>query len=292
MTKPDLRVETLELQSSADYTFDDLIERRQYAYGPLVTLNELRHRTPDNGAISVNIDGCTPTDDVERHNLERLFLKAGFVAAVYDDSTAPTVTAVKRPHYIVEHEYGMSLQEMTSEYDIIRCHQFAEKMYYFKDFYYDYDVARQFDPNADVFAVINDRGDILALGRSAIRLPGYNIPFMHARTEDGAQYEVPADRVYICEVMGLYMEGREGVVAFKKLMESLTQYAYYIAQVDSIWTTYDEEDLYTGTYYRRKLLMETDGAKLVYRDFGGLWNLIFTDKIAELKDVHENMFDR
>lgn len=292
MIKPELRVETLELQSSADETFDDLIERRQYARGPLVALNELRNQTPDNGAVSVSINGCLPTSDTERRNLERLFLKAGFVAAVYDDGEVPTVHAVKRPPYVVEHEYGMSLQEMTSDFDIIRCHQFAEKMYYYKDFFYDYDVARQFDPNADVFAVVNDRGDILALGRSAIRLPGYNIPFMHARTLDGAGYEVPPDRVFICEVMGLYMEGREGVVAFKKLMESLTQYAYYIAQVDSVWTTYDEDDLYTGTYYRRKLLMEAVGAKLVYRDFGGLWNLIYTDKVAELKDVNEKMFSR
>lgn len=288
-----LHIDQLDLQWETEDSFDDLIVKQHYRNGPMPKLDELRSHTPDNAAVRVEIAGAQPETDQQRENLERIFLKAGFVAAVYDNTgDAPEVRAVKRPSYYVEYDYGMVLQEFTDDYDIIRGHQFAEKIYYYKDFYYDYDVARQFDPNADVFAVVNQRNDILALGRSILRLPGYNCPFMHAEDGKGSHVKVPQKYTHICEVMGVYLEGREGIIAFKKLMEVLTQYAYYIAQVDSIWTTYDEEDAYTGTYYRRKLLMTEAGPKLLYRDFGGLWNLIFTDRIRELKDVHENMFDR
>ena len=55
-------------------------------------------------------------------------------------------------------------------------------------------------------------------------------------------------------------------------------------------TTYDAKDPYTGNYYKSKLLMEDTGVTLTYRDFGGKWNLICTDRILELRDLHRDMF--
>ena len=291
MTTLTLHLDDLSLATCSNESFDDLIDRKQYRRGPLVELNKLRLSLADNEPVRVTIAGKTPANPVEERNLKMLFHKAGFDKVDYADSeTVPTVSAVKRPLYTVPYDYGLVLKEFIEEKDVLRCHDFAQKVYYYKDFNYNYDVTRQFDPNADVFAVVNPKDEILALGRSVIRLPGYTCPFMHAATVEGYHYTIPDRFIRVCEVMGLYVEGREGIIAFKKLMESLTQYAYYIARADSIWTTYDEVDTYTGTYYRRKLLMESAAMKLIYRDFGGLWNLIFTDKIEELRDVYDNMF--
>jgi hypothetical protein len=293
MNTIDLHLDDLCLAVRVEESFDDLIERNQYCTGPLVALNKLRVRLSDNSPVRVNLTGSIPKNSIEERNLKMLFHKAGFTEGEYStDADVPFFKGVKRPLYTVPYDYGMYLKEIIEEEDILRCHEFARKVFYYKDFNYDYEVTRQFDPNADVFAVVNSDDKILALGRSVIRLPGYTCPFMHALLPDGSHYTIPERFIRICEVMGLYVEGREGVIAFKKLMESLTQYAYYLADVDSIWTTYDEVDTYTGTYYRRKLLMESAGVKLIYRDFGGLWNLIFTDRIEELKDVNENMFMR
>ena len=293
MTSMTLHIEELQLASRVDESFDDLIDRKQYNWGPLVGLHKLRLRTSDNEPVRVCITGKTPRNAVEERNLKMLFHKAGFEEVEFaPGGDGPAVSAVRRSPYTVPYEYGLFLKELISEDEIQRGHEFAREVFYYKDFNYDYEVARQFDPNADLFAVFNSSDGILALGRSVIRLPGYTCPFMHATMEDGSRYTIPRRFVRVCEVMGLYREGREGIVAFKKLMESLTQYAYYIGKVDSIWTTYDELDSYTGTYYRRKLLMESAGVRLIYRDFGGLWNLIFTDRIEELREVYDNMFVR
>ena len=289
----ELHVQDLTLRTAVGETFDDLINKKQYQQGPLIALNELRRKVADNEEIRVVLTSGVPRDEIEGRNLRILFNKASFVDVIIDNVGGVTVVrATKRPPFEMTYDFGLALREFTSEDDILRCHEFAEKINYFKDFNYDYEVSRQFDPNADHFGVVNSRGDILALGRPVLRVPGYSCPFMHACLEDGSHYPVPERYVRICEVMGLYVEGREGSIAFKKIMEALTQYAYYIAKVDSIWTTYDETDSYTGTYYRRKLLMEETGAKLTYRNFGGLWNLIFTDKIKELRDINVRMFVR
>jgi hypothetical protein len=36
--------------------------------------------------------------------------------------------------------------------------------------------------------------------------------------------------------------------------------------------------------------MEDTGIKLQYSDFGGMWNLLVTNKISELKDRHNKIF--
>ncbi|MBA7484114.1 hypothetical protein ES707_19638 [subsurface metagenome] len=92
--------------------------------------------------------------------------------------------------------------------------------------------------------------------------------------------------------MALYREGKKGVVAFKRLIEYLTQYGTRIRHFDSVWTTYDECDNYTGTYYKNKFLMQETGVKLIYRNFGGLWNLLVTEQKEELKKLHHKIFRR
>jgi hypothetical protein len=184
------------------------------------------------------------------------------------------------------------LREITDPAEVLACHEFAREVYYYKDFKYDLDVVRQFDAHADMFVVYDRAGRTIAVGRAVLRVPGYNCPFMHAVKDDGTHYEVPARFRRICEVMGVYKEGHIGVIAFKKLLEFLARNAHRIAGADSVWTTYDANDPFTGNYYKSKMLMREAGVRLTYRDFGGRWNLIWTDRILELYNLHRDMFRR
>jgi hypothetical protein len=186
----------------------------------------------------------------------------------------------------------MVIREVADPHEIETIHEFAREYYYYKDFNYDLDVVRQFDPNSDVLAVFEPNGTILSIVRSTVRVPGYNVPFMYARQADGRHVEVPENHHRICEIMALYREGKRGIIAFKRLIEYLTQYLYYVARVDSVWTTYDKSDTFTGTYYKNKFLMEDVDVTLVYRDFGGLWQLICSDRIEEGKNLYHRLFRR
>jgi len=134
-------------------------------------------------------------------------------------------------------------------------------------------VVKQFDLNSDLFVLYDSAGDICSIARLIIRVPDYYCSFMYATqaTEPkGAHYSIPEKHLRTSEIMALYREGKKGVVSFKYLMEYLTQYGTKIGHFDSVWTTYDECDNYTGTYYKNKFLMKETGVKLIYRDFGGL----------------------
>ena len=291
--KLELSVRDLHVVDSVEESFDDLIARNQWALGHLVPLNALRLELEEGEETEIHVTGLDLTDQKACIGLQTLFTKAGFThLQVVDVDTGVTISARKRPLIQKEYGNGIVLSEVIDPGEIARCHAFANEVFYYRDFNYDYEVARQFDPNADMFAVYNGNGDLLSIGRMVVRLPGYYCPFMLATLPDGSHWRVPKKHGRIGEVMGLYREGKEGSVGLKKLMEYLTQFAYYIAKIDSIWTTYDEADRFTGTYYKRKLLMRETGIQLVYRDFGGLWNLICTDKMSELKDVNETMFSR
>ncbi|RQV99177.1 hypothetical protein EH220_02155, partial [bacterium] len=151
-----LYLEDLKLAASVDESFDELIDRKQYSLGPLVVLNKLRLGLDDNEQVEFVLAGAIPSDAVEERNLQMLFHKAGFDQVEY--RTAPNgrmVSARKRPLYTVPYEYGFSLKELIDEADILKGHEFAREVYYYKDFNYNYEVARQFDPNADLFAVVN-----------------------------------------------------------------------------------------------------------------------------------------
>jgi hypothetical protein len=283
----------LDIVSRTEENFDDLIERKQYKSGNLNTLNELRLRLTDGGKLILVNSYNGRTDAAYTALQEILMNKAGFINVEFEQSNnGTTATAVKRPAVAIDIGYGMTIREMIAEQEIRECHDFAEEIYYNKDFNYNYEVARQFDPNADMFCVIDESAIIWAIGRIVYRAPGYNCPFMYATKPDGSHIEVEGDYMRTGEVMGLYREGKKGVVAFKKLMENFAIYAFKTSKFERIWTTYDEIDSFTGTYYRRKLLMRGTGVKLTYRDFGGTWVLIYTDQVKELHDFHSRMFSR
>ena len=282
----------LDLKDRIDESFDELIARDQYCHGPMVALNECRRTVKDNERIRIMDITRDSMDVAYLECLEMMVNKAGFLdMVVMENESRLCVEAVKRPPIVIDLGHNMELRETVNPDDVRRCHDTAREIYYYKDFNYDYDVARQFDLNSDMFAVY-DGDEIVAIGRLIVRLPGYYCPFMYATMDNGIHFTVPAKQRRICEVMGLYVEGKRGIVAFKGLMENFAQYAYSPGRFDSIWTTYDDLDPYTGTYYKRKLLMNETDVCLTYRDFGGTWRLIYTDRIADLRDFKKEMFRR
>jgi hypothetical protein len=115
---------------------------------------------------------------------------------------------------------------------------------------------------------------------------------MFACLDDGTHYNVPPRYRKINEMMAIYRGGKAGAIGFKVMMECLSQYIHRVAQLDAIFTTNDDTDTYTGNYYKSKFLMNDAGVRLTYRDFGGKWNLIWTDKIEELCRIHKDLFRR
>jgi hypothetical protein len=283
----------LELKNQINESFDDLIEREWYRKGNLYELNKLRLLLKENGKLIITNSYKGPVDEAYLFRLEILLNKAGFVDLKLLRKTPPLrLEAVKRPLFSEEFEYGMHLREVIDPEETQRCHEFAKDYYYYKDFNYDFDVVRQFDLNADLIVVYDGSGNISSLVRSILRVPDYYCPFMYAVDAEGGHYRIPDGYVRFGEMMALYKEGKKGVVAFKRLMESLTQYASSIGKFDSIWTTYDETDNYTGTYYKTKFRMKEMGVKLYFRDFGGAWKLLLTDRIDELRKIHKDLFKR
>ncbi len=282
----------LAIAGKTEETFDDLIAGEQYRKGNLPPLQACRRALRPGGVLTLT-NPHHPADLEPYLDLQQMLLNAaGFVGVTVKSRQPIVVQATVRPPVAEEYEHGMVLREIIDPVEILACHEFARELYYYKDFNYDLDVVRQFDAHAAMGAVYDHAGRTIAVGRVVLRVPGHNCPFMYAIEDDGAHYEVPARFRRICEVMGLFKEGHSGVIAFKRLLEYLTQYAYYIAGVDSIWTTYDANDPFTGSYYKSKLLMREAGVRLTYRDFGGKWNLIWTDRIQELRDLHRDMFRR
>lgn len=283
----------LTLSDEGSDTFADVLTRKEPPSGNLRRLQKCRLAVREGGTLRLVNRHKGPID--RRYvSLEEMLLNvAGFVdVSVTDEAPFHTLAATRRPGVVEELDYDMVLREVIDPDDVLRCHEFAREYYYYKDYNYDLDVVKHFDPNADMYAVYDSGGRVLAIGRAVIRVPGHNCPFMYALQDDGSHYRVPARFDRIGEVMGLFKEGRQGVVAFKHLMEFLTSYAHEVARLDSIWTTYDANDPFTGEYYKTKLLMEELGVRLKYGDFGGIWVLICTEKIAELRVSRRDMFAR
>jgi len=280
----------LSLADQATETFDELIARQSRDPGNLSPLRKCRHVLRRGGALRLSNPhpGASEPGYLE---LQEMLLNAAGLIDVKISGTQPlTLEAKKRPPVREEHEFGMVVEEIVSPQGLEKSHEFARQYYFFKDYNYDLEVTRQFDLHTDVIASYDKNGEIVALARIALRVPGYNCPFMYAVTEDGSHYRVPPRFRRIGEVMAIYKEGRSGVVGYKRLMEYITQYAPQIARADGIWTTNEMNDPYTGNYYKTKFKMEEMGARLTYRDFGGKWNLLCTDKIEELEKIHRGLF--
>jgi len=281
----------LVLLDQVTETFDDLIAREQYRSGLLASLKQARLALGEGGKLRLTNTHQGVHDASYLERLEMLLRVAGFVdVAPQGGASGNLVEAVRRPAVLEEQEYGMVVRELVTPEDIRKSNEFAREYYFYKDYNYDYEVARQFDLHSDVYAVFDKSGEMVALARAAVRVPGYYCPFMYAVTEDGSHFRMPAYRRRVGEIMAIYKEGKSGVVAYKRLMEFLTQYSFHIAHADTILTTYAVNDPYTGNYYKSKFMMEEAGAALTYRDFGGKWILLWTDKILELSKLHRDLF--
>ncbi len=274
-------------------TFDDLIKNEAYKKGNLYYLTKIRYMLKESGVLKLVNTYSGIKDAGYSNRLDMLLNKAGFINIEYPESgESSSVRCIKRPAESLDIGYGLTLREVYYPDEIYRCHLYAKEFYFYKDFNYDLDVVKQFDLNCDHFAVFDEDDEIYSLARIVLRVPGYYCPFMYATIagDDGRHFRVEGKDDRIGEVMAIYSAGKRGVVAFKRMMEFLTQYGTDIAHFDSVWTTYDDEDAYTGMYYRNKFLMEDTGVKLKYSDFGGSWNLLVTRKIAELKALHNHIF--
>jgi len=272
-------------------SFDDLIANGSGRGGILLSLRKCRHVLRDGGRLRLtNLHPCAAGAEY-LELLDMLLRVAGFTDVTLKNPEKPMVVECsKRTPVVEDQEFGMTVREVVDPEELQKSHEFARDYYYYKDFNYDPDVARQFDLNADIFAVYNRDQQMIALARVAMRVPGYCCPFMYAVTENGEHYHVAPRHHRMGEVMAIYREGRDGVFAYKRLMEFLVYHIPLISFPDSIWSTYEVNDPYTGNLYKSKFMMEEMGVRLTYRDFGGRWILLRTDKIKELHTLHHSLF--
>jgi hypothetical protein len=283
----------LSLSWQVSESFDDLIRQERSHRGNLSPLRKCRHLLREGGTLRLTNTHAGSHGEEYREMQSLLLCAGGFTDVTLVAAGSPLVVeARKRPAMMEEQEFGMVVREIMTPEELALTHEFARDYYFYKDFNYDLEVTRQFDLHTDVFAVYDKAGQIVALARCAMRVPGYNCPFMHATMDDGSHYRVPDRFRRIGEMMAIYREGRDGVIGFKRLMEFLTQYIAHVARADGIWTTNDVTDPYTGNYYKGKFLMSDVGVRLTYRDFGGKWNLLCTEKVQELGRLHRELFRR
>lgn len=280
----------LIMLNQTNETFDDLIKRNTYNTGNLYILSRIRLMLHDNGILNLINTYKGAIDNSYLTRMEILLNKAGLIDIKIENSSKPLrIRAVRRSLKTAELSYGLRFKEVIDPDEISRCHRFARDYYYYKDFNYDLEVVRQFDLNCDQYAVYNEENEIYSIARVITRVPGYYCPFMYATLSGepkGRHMTIPGKDKRIGEVMAIYSAGRKGVVAFKLLME----YGTSVMNFDSLWTTYDDDDGYTGTYYKEKFMMEDTGIKLIYSDFGGTWNLLVGHKLAELKTLNNRIF--
>lgn len=287
----ELDLGALELKNQILESFDDLIARKQFRFGILYELTKLRLMLCENGKLRIINKYTGPTDTDYSLKIEILLTKAGFEnIAILQQNGHQVVEAIRRPYLVELYRNDLIVREIVEPADCLRCHDFAQEYFYFKDYNYNIEIARQFDLNSDMFAVFDKSNRILAIGRSAARVPGYYCPFMYATEQNGQHIIVPPEFVRFCEVMVLFRDGKMGSIAFKCIVEILLKFYYENAHYDSFWTTYDVTDIYTGVYYKKRFQLSDYHKILVYRDFGGNWNLINTKKIKELYETRRTIF--
>lgn len=288
----ELDLGSLEMKSQISDSFDDLIASQAYKTGLLFPLTEARLKLQSGGTLALINNYRGEIDEIYLRNLNVLLTAAGFFKIqVEPRDGVQYITAERRPLITRQYRFNMTFRELVKPSEILRSHEFAQEIFYYRDNNYDIELSRQFDLSSDIFAVFDGSGQIVSMGRAHTRVPGYYPPFMYAVLEkSGEHVTVPDNFVRLLEVMSVYREGKFGVIAFKRLIEDLFQYGYEVAGYDSAWTTYDASDQYTGTYYKTRFLFEEFGARLMYRDFGGSWNLIYTDRIKENCENRSTMF--
>ena len=280
----------LIMLNTANETFDDLLKKKNTNTGNLFILSRIRLMLHENGIFTLinTYNGTIDKSYLTRMNI--LLNKAGFIDIKTKNHIGSIkIKSIRRPLISKKLGYGMTFKEVLDPWEISRCHQFTKDYYYYKDFNYDLDVVKQFDLNCDHYTVYDEDNEICSIARVITRTPGFCCPFMYATLfgdKSGRHMTIPGKDARIGEVMAIYSAGRKGVVAFKLLME----YGATIMNFDSLWTTYDEDDEYTGTYYKKKFMMDDTGIKLTYSDFGGAWNLLVGSRLEELKNLNDQIF--
>ena len=245
----------LIMLNQTNETFDDLLKRNPYNTGNLYILSRIRLMLHDNGILYLINSYNGTIDDSYLTRMEILLNKGGFIDLEIINSTEPKIVrAVRRPLISKKLGYGLIFREVLDPDEISRGHRFAKDYYYYKDFNYDLEVVKQFDLNCDHYVVYNEENEIYSMARVVTRTPGYCCPFMYATLSgdpEGRHMTIPGKDTRVGEVMAIYSAGRKGVIAFKRMME----YGTTIMNFDSLWTTYDDDDKYTGTYYKKKFIL-------------------------------------
>ncbi len=271
-------------------TFDDLIKETPDKKENLYILSQIRLMLYKEGKLRIVNSYTGNINDSYIKRMTILLNNAGFIdIKIKEQKNLQIIDCVKRPLESKELGNGLVFKEIIHPDEISKCHQFAKDFYYYKDLNYDLNVVKKFDLNCDTYVVYDSDNEICSFSRIIRRTPGYYCPFMYATIageKDNKHFTIPGEDEQIGEVMAIYAAGRKGVVAFKRMME----YGASIMKFDSMWTTYDDDDEYTGTYYKNRFLMKSTGIKLNYSDFGGSWNLLVTDKMAEMKKFHDQIF--
>ncbi len=279
----------LIMKNQITKSFDDFLKESPDCKENLYIFKQIRLMLHEKGILKIL---NTYTGNINESYIKRLKIlltKAGFIdVKIKKKDQVQIIQAVKRTLELKDLGNGLVFKEVIDPAEIFRSHQFAKDFYYYKDLNYDLNVVKKFDLNCDTYVVYDSENEICSFSRIIARTPGYYCPFMYATIEgaDNEHFTIPGEDQSIGEVMAIYSAGKKGIVAFKRMME----YGASIMNFDSMWTTYDEEDEYTGTYYKNRFLMEDTGIKLKYSNFGGLWNLLVTDKMAEMRKFHNKIF--
>jgi hypothetical protein len=280
----------LIMKNQISKTFDDLLKETPDKKENLYILSQIRLMLYNKGHLRIINTYNGKIDESYIKRMTILLNTVGFVdIKIKEQENIQIINSVKRPLESKGLGNGLVFKEIIHPDEISKCHQFAKNFYYYKDLNYDLNVVKKFDLNCDTYVVYDSENEICSFSRIISRTPGYYCPFMYATIAGeigNKHFTIPGKDEQISEVMAIYSVGRKGVVAFKRMME----YGASIMKFDSMWTTYDDEDEYTGTYYKNRFLMKSIGIKLKYSDFGGSWNLLVTDKMTEMKKFHDQIF--
>jgi hypothetical protein len=182
----EIDLKDLELRYQVHETFDDLIARKQHRSGLLYELLKLRLMLQESGSLRLINRYRGVIDTGYRLRVEMLLTKAGFHQfRITNRDGCQVIDAKRRPYLVEQHKNGLTLREIVnSQQKFDQCHEFAQEIYYFKDYNYDIEVARQFDLNSDLFSMADKSGRIYSIVRCAARVPGYYCPFMYAIEEE------------------------------------------------------------------------------------------------------------
>lgn len=181
----------LIMKNQINQTFGDLLNTQTHKEGNLYILSCLRLMINEGGILNLINQYKGEIDKSYLKRMEILLNKAGFVDIEIINTSSPMrIKAVRRPVETEKLGYGLVLKEIIEPDEISRCHQFARKFYFYKDFNYDMEVVEPFDLNCDHFAVFDEYNKIYCMARIIIRTPGHYCPFMYATIPDGQNVQL------------------------------------------------------------------------------------------------------